>query len=78
MRRLAQHPLEYGRSLRGSVGMLSKLAQATVLASASAHWVRHTAGSHMTDREVPPLAFLTDHRQQYGRVPPAAGSAPVH
>jgi hypothetical protein len=26
-------------------------AQAEVLASASAHWPRHTAGSHMTDRQ---------------------------
>lgn len=25
-------------------------AQAAVLASASAHWLRHTAGSHMIDR----------------------------
>ncbi|RWA51082.1 hypothetical protein AU476_25665 [Cupriavidus sp. UYMSc13B] len=28
-------------------------AQAAVLASASAHWLRHTAGSHMTDQTVP-------------------------
>ncbi|QYY33169.1 MULTISPECIES: tyrosine-type recombinase/integrase [Cupriavidus] len=27
-------------------------AQADVLASASAHWLRHTAGSHMSDRQV--------------------------
>jgi hypothetical protein len=29
-------------------------AQAAVLASASAHWLRHTAGSHMTDQQVDP------------------------
>ncbi|MCY1211990.1 hypothetical protein D9M72_237150 [compost metagenome] len=27
-------------------------SQAAVLATASAHWLRHTAGSHMTDQQV--------------------------
>ncbi|GAB7549418.1 hypothetical protein CS8_091230 [Cupriavidus sp. 8B] len=35
-------------------------AQAAVLASASAHWLRHTAGSHMTDRQVDQL-FVRDN-----------------
>ncbi|OXH93937.1 integrase, partial [Burkholderia multivorans] len=35
-------------------------AQADQLASASAHWVRHTAGSHMTDRQVD-LRFVRDN-----------------
>ncbi|AQV94099.1 integrase [Cupriavidus necator] len=35
-------------------------AQADVLASASAHWLRHTAGSHMTDRQVD-LRFVRDN-----------------
>ncbi|MCY1506062.1 Tyrosine recombinase XerC [compost metagenome] len=35
-------------------------AQAAVLASASAHWLRHTAGSHMTDRQVD-LRFVRDN-----------------
>ncbi|MCY1340384.1 Tyrosine recombinase XerC [compost metagenome] len=34
--------------------------QAAVLASASAHWLRHTAGSHMTDRQVD-LRFVRDN-----------------
>jgi site-specific recombinase XerD len=35
-------------------------AQADVLAAASAHWVRHTAGSHMTDQQVD-LRFVRDN-----------------
>ncbi|EYS97026.1 integrase, partial [Cupriavidus sp. SK-4] len=35
-------------------------AQADVLASASAHWLRHTAGSHMTDRQVD-LRYVRDN-----------------
>ncbi|WP_265923350.1 tyrosine-type recombinase/integrase [Cupriavidus nantongensis] len=35
-------------------------AQAAVLASASAHWLRHTAGSHMTDQQVD-LRFVRDN-----------------
>ncbi|SOZ34893.1 tyrosine-type recombinase/integrase [Cupriavidus neocaledonicus] len=34
--------------------------QAAVLASASAHWLRHTAGSHMTDQQVD-LRFVRDN-----------------
>jgi len=34
--------------------------QAAVLASASAHWLRHTAGSHMTDQHVD-LRFVRDN-----------------
>ncbi len=34
--------------------------QAAVLASASAHWLRHTAGSHMTDKQVD-LRFVRDN-----------------
>ncbi len=32
---------------------------AAVLANASAHWLRRTAGSHMTDRQVD-LRFVRD------------------
>ncbi|WP_042591448.1 tyrosine-type recombinase/integrase [Ralstonia solanacearum] len=35
-------------------------AQADLLASASAHWIRHTAGSHMTDQQVD-LRFVRDN-----------------
>lgn len=35
-------------------------ADAAVLASASAHWLRHTAGSHMTDSQVD-LRFVRDN-----------------
>ncbi|MBB3014039.1 tyrosine-type recombinase/integrase [Cupriavidus alkaliphilus] len=35
-------------------------AQADVLASASAHWLRHTAGSHMTDHQVD-LRYVRDN-----------------
>lgn len=35
-------------------------AQADLLASASAHWLRHTAGSHMTDQQVD-LRFVRDN-----------------
>ncbi|WP_455281301.1 tyrosine-type recombinase/integrase [Cupriavidus necator] len=34
--------------------------QAAVLASASAHWLRHTAGSHMTDQQVD-LRYVRDN-----------------
>ena len=34
-------------------------AQAAVLASASAHWLRHTAGSYITDQQVD-LRFVCD------------------
>jgi integrase len=33
-------------------GRAAPAAQAEVLASASAYWLRHTAGSHMSDRQV--------------------------
>ncbi|MFJ4293497.1 tyrosine-type recombinase/integrase [Cupriavidus sp. NPDC089707] len=35
-------------------------AQADVLASASAHWLRHTAGSHMTDKQLD-LRYVRDN-----------------
>ncbi|WP_042885494.1 tyrosine-type recombinase/integrase [Cupriavidus necator] len=35
-------------------------AQAALLASASAHWLRHTAGSHMTDQQVD-LRYVRDN-----------------
>ena len=35
-------------------------AQAEMLAAASTHWVRHTAGSHMTDQQVD-LRFVRDN-----------------
>ncbi len=35
-------------------------SRATVLASASAHWLRHTAGSHMSDQQVD-LRFVLDN-----------------
>ena len=35
-------------------------APAAVLASASAHWLRHTAGSYMTDQQVD-LRFVRDN-----------------
>ena len=34
--------------------------QAALLASASAHWLRHTAGSHMTDQQVD-LRYVRDN-----------------
>ena len=38
-----------------------------VLASASAHWLRHTAGSHMTDQQVD-LRFVRDNMIWEGMV----------
>ncbi|MCY1490159.1 Tyrosine recombinase XerC [compost metagenome] len=49
-------------------------AQAAVLASASAHWLRHTAGSHMTDQQVD-LRFVRDN---FGHVSIATTSAYLH
>lgn len=49
-------------------------AQAAVLASASAHWLRHTAGSHMTDQQVD-LRFVRDN---FGHVSIATTSGYLH
>jgi len=49
-------------------------AQAAVLASASAHWLRHTAGSHMTDQQVD-LRFVRDN---FGHASIATTSAYLH
>lgn len=49
-------------------------AQAAVLESASAHWLRHTAGSHMTDRQVD-LRFVRDN---FGHASIATTSAYLH
>lgn len=49
-------------------------SRAEVLASASAHWLRHTAGSHMTDRQVD-LRFVRDN---FGHVSIATTSAYLH
>ncbi|MDX6014286.1 tyrosine-type recombinase/integrase [Cupriavidus necator] len=49
-------------------------AQADVLASASAHWLRHTAGSHMTDQQVD-LRFVRDN---FGHASIATTSAYLH
>jgi len=49
-------------------------AQADVLASASAHWLRHTAGSHMTDRQVD-LRFV---RNNFGHASIATTSGYLH
>ncbi len=49
-------------------------AQADVLASASAHWLRHTAGSHMTDRQVD-LRYVRDN---FGRASISTTSAYLH
>ncbi|WP_427309101.1 tyrosine-type recombinase/integrase [Cupriavidus sp. H39] len=49
-------------------------AQADVLASASAHWLRHTAGSHMTDRQVD-LRFVRDN---FGHASIATTSGYLH
>jgi integrase len=48
--------------------------RATVLASASAHWLRHTAGSHMTDQQVD-LRFVRDN---FGHASIATTSAYLH
>jgi len=49
-------------------------AQATVLASASAHWLRHTAGSHMTDQQ----ADLRCVRENFGHSSLSTNSASLH
>jgi len=49
-------------------------AQAAVLASASAHWLRHTAGSHTTDHQVD-LRFVLDN---FGHASIATTSAYLH
>jgi site-specific recombinase XerD len=49
-------------------------AQAAVLASASAHWLPHTAGSHMTDQLVD-LRFVRDN---FGHAAMATTSAYLH
>jgi len=49
-------------------------AQAAVLASASAHWLRHTAGSHMTDQQVD-LRYVRDN---FGHASIATTSAYLH
>ncbi|GAB2446533.1 hypothetical protein GCM10027081_54690 [Cupriavidus yeoncheonensis] len=49
-------------------------AQADVLASASAHWLRHTAGSHMSDRQVD----LRHVRDNFGHASIATTSIYLH
>ena len=49
-------------------------AQADVLVSASAHWLPHTAGSHMTDQLVD-LRFVRDN---FGHASIATASAYLH
>ncbi|MBB1629933.1 tyrosine-type recombinase/integrase [Cupriavidus sp. UME77] len=49
-------------------------SRAEVLASASAHWLRHTAGSHMTDQQVD-LRFVRDN---FGHASIATTSAYLH
>ncbi len=49
-------------------------AQAEVLASASAHWLRHTAGSHMSDRQVD----LRHVRDNFGHASIATTSIYLH
>ncbi|MGT2455426.1 tyrosine-type recombinase/integrase [Cupriavidus basilensis] len=49
-------------------------SRAAVLASASAHWLRHTAGSHMTDQQVD-LRFVRDN---FGHASIATTSAYLH
>ncbi|WP_354687529.1 tyrosine-type recombinase/integrase [Cupriavidus necator] len=49
-------------------------AQAALLASASAHWLRHTAGSHMTDQQVD-LRFVRDN---FGHASISTTSAYLH
>jgi len=48
--------------------------QAAVLASASAHWLRHTAGSHMTDQQVD-LRYVRDN---FGHASIATTSVYLH
>ena len=55
-------------------------AQAAVLASASAYWLRHTGGSHMTDRQVD-LRHVRDNFGQSSSSPcdaAPAGHRAVH
>ena len=49
-------------------------SRATVLASASAHWLRHTAGSHLTDQQVD-LRFVRDN---FGHASISTTSAHLH
>ncbi len=49
-------------------------SRAEVLASASAHWLRHTAGSHMTDQQVD-LRFVRDN---FGHASISTTSAYLH
>lgn len=49
-------------------------AQAAVLVSASAHWLRHTAGSHMSDQQVD-LRYVRDN---FGHASIATTSAYLH
>ncbi|EHP37736.1 integrase/recombinase [Cupriavidus basilensis OR16] len=49
-------------------------SRAEVLAGASAHWLRHTAGSHMTDQQVD-LRFVRDN---FGHASIATTSAYLH
>ncbi|MCY0854082.1 tyrosine-type recombinase/integrase [Cupriavidus sp. D39] len=49
-------------------------SRAAVLASASAHWLRHTAGSHMTDQQVD-LRFVRDN---FGHASISTTSAYLH
>ena len=49
-------------------------SRAAVLASASAHWLRHTAGSHMADQQVD-LRFVRDN---FGHASIATTSAYLH
>ena len=49
-------------------------AQADVLASASSHWLRHTAGSHMSDQQVD-LRFVRDN---FGHASLATTSVYLH
>ncbi|WP_224082662.1 tyrosine-type recombinase/integrase [Cupriavidus laharis] len=49
-------------------------AQAELLASASAHWLRHTAGSHMSDRQVD----LRHVRDNFGHASIATTSIYLH
>ncbi len=64
---------------QGSVGMAATrgpewAAQAEVLTSASAHWLRHTAGSHMSDRQVD----LRHVRDNFGHASIATTSIYLH
>jgi len=58
-------------------------AQAAVLAGASAHWLRHTAGSHMTDQQVDCVSCATTSAMRLNRgavwqgVKPCSGDEPL-